>query len=141
MSTLTLSDEYRTIAEQLIRDRDDLRHLDGVRIAYLASDREKKANGRFIFGECRKVSDQYSWCCPYDFMITIYEPNTAYYQFDFAMMKILLWHELMHVGVDESDEGVKYRLIPHDVEEFNKIIDEVGLHWEAKNMEGADPVG
>ena len=141
MNTLEPSAEYSKIAEELIRQRADLHYLEGVRIAYLASDQEKKRNGRTIFGECRKVSPQYSWCCPFDFMITIYEPNTALYQFDDDLFRILLWHELSHCGVEETDAGLKFYLVPHDVEDFNKIIDAAGMHWAAKNLEGADLIG
>ena len=116
-------------------------HLAGVRIAYLASDQEKTKNGQFVFGECRKVSPMYAWCCPYDFMITIYEPNVVEYGFDDEQLRLLMWHELMHCGVIEDDSGVKYHIAPHDVEEFYKIIDEGGLRWETKNLMGRDPRG
>ena len=140
MNTLLLSDDYEAIGKELIREHEDLSHLQGVRIAYLASDQEKKSNGRTIFGECRKVSPQYSWCCPYDFMITIFEPNTALYQFDDDMLKILIWHELKHCGVDDGENGQKFRIVPHDIEDFDAIIAEAGMHWAAKKL-GADPIG
>lgn len=138
MNTLELSAAYTAIGNEMIRAHEDLQHLEGVRIAYLASDQEKKSNGRTIFGECRKVSPQYMWCCPYDFMITIYEPNLTAYGFDMEQTAILIRHELMHCGVDEDDSGRKFRIIPHDVEEFNKIIEEEGMHWATKNLMGAD---
>lgn len=141
MNTLELSENYKKIAAELIRERDDLHHLEGVRIAFLASDQEKKSNGRVIFGECRKVSTQYAWCCPYDFMITVYEPNTAEYGFDDDLFKILLWHELLHCGVEDTDAGQKFFIVPHDIEDFDKIIDAVGTHWQRANMIGADPIG
>lgn len=141
MNTLELSDKYKSIAAELILQRKDLAHLQGVRIAFLASDQEKKRNGRVIFGECRKVSPQYAWCCPYDFMITVYEPNTTEYGFDDDLFRILIWHELLHCGVEDTDAGMKFSLVPHDVEDFNKIIDETGLYWETRNLRGADPIG
>lgn len=141
MNTLELSSVYEAIGKALIKEREDLHHLDGVRIAYLASDQDKKSNGRVIFGECRKVSPQYAWCCPYDFMITIYEPNIIEYGFDEEQITSLIWHELLHCGVEDTDAGMKFRIIPHDIEDFDKIIAAAGMHWELKNMIGADPRG
>lgn len=138
---IELSKRYHDIGCALIMEREDLQYLEGVRIAFLASDQEKKSGGRTIFGECRKVSPLYAWCCPYDFMITIYEPNLAEYHFDDDMVRILIWHELLHCGVDETEKGPKYKIMPHDVEEFDRIIGEEGLHWARKYMRGADPRG
>lgn len=141
MNTLELSAAYAAIGEEMIRVHEELHPLEGVRIAYLASDQEKTRNGRVIFGDCRKVSPQYAWCCPYDFIITIYEPNCVEYRFDDEQMKILIWHELLHCGVEEDDSGRKFRIIPHDVEEFDNIIEDEGMYWQTKNTNGVDPVG
>lgn len=139
MSTLELSEKYRDIAEKVIRDR--LPELADVCIAYLASDQEKRSNGHTIFGECRKVAPQYSWCCPYDFMITVFEPNCVEYLFGDHEYETLIYHELLHVGVEESEDGVKYRIRLHDIEEFEQILEAEGLHWQRKNLKGADPRG
>ncbi len=141
MNTIEQSPKYQEIGEMLIREREDLSHLEGVRIAYLASDQEKKSSGRTIFGECRKVSPIYAWCCPYDFMITIFEPNLARCHFDCVQEQLLVWHELLHIGVDETDDGPKYRIIPHDIEEFDAILSKAGTHWQAKNVKGAGQLG
>lgn len=128
--------KYRTIAKRLMRQRaEEFADLvdSGVRIAYLSSQQEKKKKHRIIFGECHKVSPQYSWCCHYDFFIVIYEPNVV--DFDDEQIETLIRHELHHVGIEYADTGLKYYVVPHDVEEFWEIIDEHGLNWSVKNAE------
>lgn len=126
--------KYRTIAKRLIRQRpdefEDILSSD-VRIAYLSSAQEKKKNHRIIYGECHRVSSEYRWCCPYDFFIVIYEPNVA--DFSDEQIEILIRHELHHIGVKYADTGLKYYIVPHDVEEFWEIIDEYGLRWSSEN--------
>lgn len=101
-----------------------------VRIAYLSSDEEKKKNYKVILGDCRKVNAQYEWCCKYDFMITLYEPNIS--QLDDEQIEILLYHELQHVGIMNDGNEPKYYVVPHDIEEFWTIINTYGLTWDAE---------
>ena len=100
----------------------------GVRIAYLSSYEEKRKNGREILGECVLVKEQYKWCVPYDFMIIIYEPNC--FDLNRKQKRILIMHELMHVGVDPDGDDIKFKIVPHDVEEFWTIINRYGLTWD-----------
>jgi hypothetical protein len=44
-------------------------------------------------------------------------------------LEILMYHELLHVGMTEDGEDVKYIVNPHDVEEFRTIIDKYGIDW------------
>ena len=46
-----------------------------VKIAYLESNKAKSNKGRIILGECEKVADKFKWAIPYDFTITLYQPN------------------------------------------------------------------
>lgn len=124
-----------TIAKRLIRtlpEFEDIKDSD-VRIAYLSSYEEKEKNHKIIFAECHKVSKQYGWCCKYDFFIVVYEPNVE--DFTEEQLEILMRHELHHVGVEYSNEGLKYYIVPHDIEEFWEIIREHGLHWSDQNAE------
>lgn len=127
--------KYRTIGKRLIRTLPEFADIaeSDVRIAYLASSEEKKKNHRVVFGECCKVSKQYTWCCRYDFFIVIYEPNIDY--FTDEQMETLIRHELHHVGIEYTDKGLRYFIVPHDVEEFWEIIDEHGLDWSDRNAE------
>jgi len=122
--------EYRTIANRLIRKEEDLMFIKeyDIKVAYLESDEEKKKNYKHVLGDCTKVDEKYKWCCKYDFFITIYKPNILELNDD--QIEILILHELHHIGVDENGEEPKYYVVPHDVEEFDTIIERYGLHWE-----------
>lgn len=124
------SAKYRTLANHLIRTRDDLQYIKDfkIKIAYLECNEEKKKNRRIILADCTKVSPLYEWCCKYDFFITVYTPNIELLSDE--QMRILMLHELYHVGVDNDGEEPKFYCRPHDIEEFDAIIKEFGLHWE-----------
>ena len=128
---LERSDTIKKIAKKILKEPEfeDINNF-GVRIAYLISDKEKVTNRRRIFADCRKVNEQYAWCCKYDFMITVYGPNVL--DFDEQQMEILVRHELMHIGIDPEGTEANFYVVPHDVEEFDAIIEKFGLHWASK---------
>jgi len=129
---------YGRIARRLIRtlpEFADIKESD-VRIAYLSSQKEKISNRKIVFGECCKVEEKYAWTCPYDFFIVIYEPNIV--DFDDHQLETLIRHELHHVGIEYTDNGLKYYIVPHDVEEFWEIIRECGLDWSDRNAKGGE---
>ncbi|MBQ2680467.1 MAG: hypothetical protein IJF97_00870, partial [Eggerthellaceae bacterium] len=123
------SDEIARIAGELIDSSPELRHVkrSKARIAYLASDREKTSRRRTVFAECERVPAKYRWAVPYDFTITVYEPNVE--RFTDEQMRVLVLHELMHVGVDVDGNEELYYVVPHDVEEFRGIIERYGMDW------------
>lgn len=128
---ITKSDRYMEIGER-IREK-KFPHLQGCRIAWLASDKAKMSKEKVIFAECKKFDkEKLSWTADheYDFTITVYEPNCELYNFDDNKIAILLEHELMHVGYDIDTETCK--IIPHDAEEFKEIIRQYGLDWVEK---------
>lgn len=122
-----LTDIYDEWAEEIIKDkRPDI--LDaGISVGFVSSTKEKKY-GRIknVLAECKKVTDLEQLYCPHDFLIIIYELNCE--GLSDEQMKILLWHELEHIGIDP--ETGEFYVRPHDVEEFDKIIDAHGLHWQ-----------
>ena len=133
------SEKYKLIAEKLIRDLPefkDIRDTD-VKIAYLASDEEKKKNRKIVFADCNLVSKRYKWCCEYDFFIVVYEPNIEY--FTEQQIETLIRHELHHVGIDFEGNENKYYIVPHDVEEFWEIISDNGLRWCEMDAERREP--
>ena len=99
----------------------------GVSVGVVRSSKKKVVSrDKIVFGECKKIDEIYKIYCPYDFLIIIYEENCA--EFSEEQMRILLYHELLHIGID--DKGKPYKKA-HDVEEFDEIIREHGLHWSA----------
>lgn len=122
-----ISDMYSEWAEQIIKDkRPDI--LDaGISVGFISSTKEKKyGRTKLVLGQCQKVSDIERLFCPYDFLIIIYDVNCEGLSDD--QMKILIWHELEHIGIDPKNG--EYYVKPHDVEEFDDIINAHGLHWQ-----------
>ena len=115
------SDIYREIGERVRAQL--FPNLQGARIAWLVSDKAKRNGTKIVHADCRKPTAQYSWCCEYDFMITVYQPNVDYMTEE--QIEILLEHELMHAGWKDD---AAY-LIPHDAEEFTAIIRKYGIDW------------
>ena len=118
---------YENLAKEVINEEKELSYIknSNVRIAYLESDKEKKSKGKLVFGECEKVADKNKWGIPYDFTITLFGPNVA--GFDKRQLKVLLFHELLHIGVNE--ETGKFSIVPHELEDFKLIIDRFGTEW------------
>lgn len=129
MENRTISDKYTEIAVQLINEKSELQHIrdSEVTICYLVSDKEKRSKGRVVFGDCEKVADRYRWAVPCDFIITLYAPNIEH--FTEEQIEILLFHELLHVGIDIDGNEEIYSIVPHDVEDFDVIISKYGLNW------------
>ena len=136
-----ISEAYTDIAQDLICTEDALAHLRGVdaQIAYLSSDLEKKSNRKVVYAQCEKVPDRFKWSVPFDFTITVFEPNVE--RFTDEQMRILLFHELLHVGIDLDGNEEQYYIVPHDIEDFRKIINEYGLDWSHGEAEKADQAG
>ena len=125
MDTRRVSDEYNRIAQDLIMERPELEHLRDadVTIICLASTHEKKSGNKLVLGQCEKIAEKYKWGIPCDFTITIFEPNCV--GMTEEQMKILILHELLHVGVD----GDRLYIVQHDLEDFKAIISEFGVNW------------
>lgn len=124
--------EYEMIGMELIADEPELRHIlnSDVRIAFLSSDKAMKHNGGNVLGQCERIQDKYKWAIPYDFTITIFEPNVE--RLSEEQLRIVLFHELLHVGIGRDLNGdEKYTVIPHDIEDFKTIIKRYGIDWSA----------
>jgi len=124
-----MSELYSRLAEEVIREHIDLQWIrkSDISIGYVESDREKKSSGGLVLGECFLVKDPWSAYCPHDFVIVVYAPNVA--GLKETQLKILLYHELLHVDMDEKRGEPVYRVRPHDVEEFREVINQYGLDW------------
>lgn len=132
------SQEYEELAHAVIDALPELGFIRDaeIRIGFLRSWKEKKTGRRLVYGECIKPPELYQDLLGYDFFIVIYEVNAA--ALTLNQKKILMWHELLHVGIDDSSEEPKYVVNPHDREEFDSIISRAGLKWDEP---GADVPG
>lgn len=130
MDKRTLNEKYSEIARELINTEDalvDIRNSQAT-IVYLSSEHKKKSGNKLVFGQCEKIADKYKWGIPADFTITIFEPNVE--GFSEEQLKILLFHELLHVGIEFNADGSEtYSIRPHDLEDFKLIIDRFGTDW------------
>lgn len=123
------SEYYRKLGNEVISEHKDLEWLivRNVRIDYIVSGKEKKRHGADVFGECKKIEEIYQLYTPFDFLVIIYAPNII--ELSDEQKKILLYHELLHIGIEEKDGKLIFRINPHDVEDFRKVIDQYGIDW------------
>ena len=134
MDSRQINDEYTEIAHQLIDERKELEHLRyaNISIICLSSEHAKKKGDAKVFGQCERVPEKYKWSVPCDFTRTIFEPNIE--GFTDEQLKILIFHELLHVGYDCGNLFIRQ----HDLEDFKLIIDEYGTDWAEVKRYGDD---
>ena len=99
-----------------------------IKIGYVLCYEEKVKNGKMILADCRKVTNIYSAYIPFDFIITFYEPNICHLSENHK--KVLMWHELKHIGINDKTLKTEYKIVPHDIEDFYSITDRFGTRWE-----------
>ena len=121
-----ISDELKALAAQVIEENKNLSALSDpdCRIVYMYSDNEKTRSGKAVFADTEKLSDKVKAVAGCDFIVTFYRPNCQGMNTD--KMKLLMYHELKHVGFEP---GGKCFIIPHDVEDFEDIIEQNGMKW------------
>lgn len=125
--------EYAQIGAEVINKVKELQILSeaDIRIGFLASAKAKETHKKPVYGECKKVDELYKVFCPYDFLIIIYEENISH--MDDAQLRILIEHELLHVGYSEDKNGNPiYSIVPHDYGEFEQIERKYGNHWSRR---------
>ena len=129
--TRWVNDRWGEMARELIGDDPALGVVRGseARIAYLSSDANKKAHGKPVLGQCELVQPKMKWAVPFDFTVTLYENNVA--GLDEERLRRVVFHELLHIGVDLDDDGnERYSIVPHDLEDFAECVDRWGRGWE-----------
>ena len=129
MDKRSINEKYAEVARELIQTERSLEPIrdSSVTIIYLSSEHEKKQGSKLICGQCERVPEKYRWAVPADFTITVFEPNVE--RFTDHQIRILLLHELLHVGIEKDGNEEVYSLRPHDVEDFREIIERYGMDW------------
>ena len=127
-----ISELYTQMADTVFREHPDLHWIAeaGVTVGFMISDRKKKSKGKMVLGECILVKDPYKVFVPFDFLVVVYEQNTE--MLTQRQLKILLYHELLHVGMDDTGDEPKYIVRPHDIEEFSEVVEQYGLDWSRR---------
>ena len=136
MDNREISEEYAEIGARVIEEEDSLMDLRNSQatIVYLTSEKQKNAKGKVVCAECEKVPDKYKWSIPADFTITVFLPNVE--GFSEEQKRILMFHELKHVGIIFNADGSEtYSTVPHDYEDFKEIIDRYGTDWSKAVIE------
>ena len=125
MESRRINDHYQCIASELISERPELEAIrdSDVQIICLSSTHSPKKGDKTVYGQCEKISEKYKWGIPCDFTITVFEHNIL--GFSEEQIRILLFHELLHVGIEKDRLFIK----GHDLEDFKVIIDEFGTSW------------
>lgn len=131
-------EEYEKLASEVIDAIDELHFIKEleIKVGYVRSYEEKTNKSGVVMADCRKVNAVYQCFIPYDFIITVYEPNVMLLTEN--QMKALLWHELKHIGINEMTLALTYRVLPHDIEDFYSIIDRLGTRWSEPGKEIED---
>lgn len=130
MDNRTINEHYAEIGMELIQTEESLVDVKNshISIAYLSSDARKMEKGSAVLGQCEKIADKYKWGMPCDMTITIFEPNIV--GFTEEQIRILIFHELLHVGIGcNKDFSESYFVKPHDLEDFKEIINRFGTDW------------
>ena len=136
MDNRTINEHYAEIGMDLIQTEDALVDIANSQatIIYLSSEHKKVASGKKILGQCEKVADKYKWGIPCDFTITVFEPNVE--GMTEEQLRMLIFHELLHVGIEYNADGTEtYSVRPHDLEDFKLIIDRFGTDWSKVDEE------
>lgn len=129
-----VADDLRELGEKII---DKIPELDFIRlfdikIGYVRCYYPKKDKGKAVMGDCRKVNKTFLAYLPFDYVITIYEPNVVHLSEN--QLKVLMLHELMHVEV--GTRGLIIR--EHEIEDFYSILNEFGIAWNGYDEEVKD---
>lgn len=131
MEHRAINKNYEAIAQDLIEKEPELKYIKDsrVKITYLESDQAKKAgNDRYVLGECEKVAAKNRWAITSDFTITLFVNNLIGLTED--QIRIVLFHELLHVGIELGPDGDElYSVVKHDLEDFKIIVDRFGTDW------------
>lgn len=124
-----VSNEYTKLAEEVIAEHEDLQAITNFdcKIIFLTCDTPKKRNGKIVYADTEKMKDKMHAITPYDFAVTFYADCDELTE---DKLKILMWHELLHVGV--KDDGTTF-IRHHDVEEFSEIASVHGVDWVYSN--------
>lgn len=130
MEKREVSEAFEKIGGRLIETEKELAYIKNsqVKIIYLVSNQAKKSSQKIVHGECEKVPAKYKWAINADFTITLFAPNNAH--MSAKQLEILIFHELLHIGIEEAEDGGEnYSIVPHDLEDFKKIIEKFGTNW------------
>lgn len=128
------ANDLKRLAQKIIKKLPELSHIPDfdIKIGYVRSYERRTSGGRPTYADCRKINKVYAAYLPFDFIVTFYELNIGHLSEN--QLKILMWHELKHIGVGKRGFVIE----PHDIEDFFTIIDSYSTRWDEFGMEVKD---
>lgn len=124
--------ELKELAESIIAESDALAilrdYLHEVRIGYQWSEKKKFKDGGVVYADCEKVKAKLKEFIEYDFIITFYDSARELSE---NAKRVLMYHELRHVGIKEASNGdITFYIVPHTLQDFKEIVEKYGMDWE-----------
>ena len=99
-----------------------------AKIAYVFRKKHGKTGDKIRLGSCARQSDKQRLMHNYDYIIEL--AFDMWLLLEPVQREALLLHKLCHVFKDEDESGApKWKVEPHNVEEFDKVILVYGL-WK-----------
>lgn len=103
------------------------KHLADASISYLWKREGGSGGGKATLGKCIKMSGLARHYAKCDFTIWLAADHCRDLQFDALQLEALLFHELLHIGVEVNKDGqTKLVIQPHDLEVFLAEIQAYG---------------
>jgi hypothetical protein len=105
-------------------------HLVNAKIAYLYINKDITVRGKKAVATAEKCGPKTKALSGYDFIVTIvYE---KWNQLEDKQKYAILDHELCHCWVEDNDQTgeTRFRILPHDFEDFGDVLKRHGLYSE-----------
>lgn len=119
-----VTEDVLDIVREIVEEHEP--QLSELSLAVLFWKESPQKGGKFVLGQAKKVTKEYQALgFDHDFIIFLSMPQ--FYNMDEQQQRALIHHELMHCGYDDEDE--KAYIVPHDFEEFDKILKLYGFWW------------
>lgn len=122
---------FEEVAEALIENDEKLFSLkaDEAKVVCILSDKVKLDENKCrVYADIEKIPAKYQWATDADAMITLYEPNIAW--FNEEQKKIVILRELLKLLIDTTDNKRKIVIRDYDLKDFRCIVNTYGANWD-----------
>ena len=119
-----VTEEVLEMVREIVEEHEP--QLAELSLAVLFWKNSPQKGSKLVLGQAKKVTKEYQALgFDHDFIIFISMPQ--FYNMNEQQQRALIHHELLHCGYDDEDE--KAYIVPHDFEEFDKILKLYGFWW------------
>lgn len=99
-------------------------HVGGATIGYLFVD---PFISKTTAGRCILTNAELRYYSQRDYIIQM--SKKTWDSIDEQTRYILMLHELKHILAEETEDGYKYKIADHDVQDFHDLIQKYGVNW------------